>query len=161
MTLASIRVHAPDNVPVMLLKETGDPGRTLPVLIGVEEANAIARALQGLEPARPLTHDLLRDVLAAMEVTLEAVVITDLVGHTFHAELHLRRNGSVIRVSSRPSDAIALAVRTGTSIYAEEELLDREAYLFAEESDDEEPSEEVIEEFQRFIEHVRPEDFAS
>jgi bifunctional DNase/RNase len=166
MTLASIRVQMPDNVPVVLLKEaasTGAGSRTLPILIGHEEATAIARAIQGIEPPRPLTHDLLRDLLASLEVEVEAIVITELVESIFYAEIRMLRDGRHFVVSSRPSDAIALAVRTGTPIHAEEALLDAEAYVIQDEDDEEpeEPQEEVIEKFQRFIEDLRPEDFAS
>ncbi|HVM08827.1 MAG TPA: bifunctional nuclease family protein [Acidimicrobiales bacterium] len=159
MTLSSIRVQMPDNVPVVLLKEVGSSGRTLPILIGHEEATSIARAIQGIEPPRPLTHDLVRDILGALEVHLEAVVITELRDAIFYAELRMRRDSQPIVVSSRPSDAIAIAVRTGATIYASEALLDSEAYVIQE--DEEEEQEEVIEEFQKFIAQVRPEDFAS
>jgi bifunctional DNase/RNase len=160
MTLASIRVQMPDNVPVVLLKESGPAGRTLPILIGREEATAIARAIQGIQPARPLTHDLLRDLIAGLDVEVEAIVITELVDAIFYAEIRMQRDGKNYVVSSRPSDAIALAVRLGTPIHAEEALLDAEAYVL--QDDEEEPEqEEVIEQFQRFIEDVRPEDFAS
>jgi hypothetical protein len=160
MTLASIRVQMPDNVPVVLLKEVvegGTSGRTLPILIGHEEATAIARAIQGIEPPRPLTHDLMRDLIAALDVTIDSVVVTELRDAIFFAEIRMTKDGKPVIVSSRPSDAIALAVRTGTTIYAEDALLDTEAYLLQED----EEQEEVIEEFQKFIEQVRPEDFAS
>jgi bifunctional DNase/RNase len=167
MTLASIRVQMPDNVPVILLKEAnanGSPGRTLPILIGNEEATSIARALQGIEPPRPMTHDLLRDLLRGLEVEVEAIVITELIDAIFYAEIRMVRDGQRYVVSSRPSDAIALAVRIGTPIHAEESLLDAEAYVFQEdeeEAEEEQEQEEVIERFQRFIEDLRPEDFAS
>ena len=172
MTLASIRVQMPDNVPVVLLKEatpggaTGSSGiagsRTLPILIGHEEATAIARAIQGIEPPRPLTHDLLRDLLHNLEVEVEAIVITELVDSIFYAEIRMLRDGRRFVVSSRPSDAIALAVRIGTPIHAEESLLDAEGYVIQEDDEEqEEEQEEVIEQFQRFIEDIRPEDFAS
>ncbi|MDQ3106686.1 MAG: bifunctional nuclease family protein [Actinomycetota bacterium] len=167
MTLASIRVQMPDNVPVVLLKEATGAGagsRTLPILIGHEEATAIARAIQGIEPPRPLTHDLLRDLLQHLEVEVEAIVITELVESIFYAEIRMRREGRRYVVSSRPSDAIALAVRIGTPIHAEEALLDAEAYVLQDEDAETEADgqqDEVIEKFQRFIEDIRPEDFAS
>ena len=166
MTLASIRVQMPDNVPVVLLKEavaTGGGSRTLPILIGHEEATSIARAIQGLEPPRPLTHDLMRDLLQGLEVEVEAIVITELVESIFYAEIRMVRDGRRYVVSSRPSDAIALAVRIGTPIHAEESLLDAEGYVVQDEDETEngEEPEEVIEKFQRFIEDIRPEDFAS
>ncbi|HEX7167231.1 MAG TPA: bifunctional nuclease family protein [Acidimicrobiales bacterium] len=145
-------------MPVVLLKEAGaESGRTLPILIGHEEATAIARAVQGMAPVRPLTHDLIRDLFGALDVEVEAVVITELRDKIYYAELRLRRAGQSIVVSSRPSDAIAIAVRTGTTIYADEALLDAEGYVLQ----DDDEQEEVIEEFQKFIEQVRPEDFAS
>ena len=161
MTLASIKVQMPDNVPVVLLKEVGSSGRTLPILIGHEEASAIARALQGIEPQRPLTHDLMRDLLGAMNVRVDAVVVTELVDGIFFAELRMTQDGRSYSVSSRPSDALALAVRLGTPIFAEDALLDAEAYVVQDDEEQPEEEEHVIEEFQRFIEDVRPEDFAS
>ena len=154
----------PDNVPVVMLKEASPDvtaGRTLPILIGHEEATAIARAIQGIEPPRPLTHDLLRDLLHGLEVDVEAIVITELVNAIFYAEIRMVRDGQHYVVSSRPSDAIALAVRLGTPIHAEEALLDAEAYVIQDDDEPEEEQEEVIEQFQRFIEDIRPEDFAS
>jgi uncharacterized protein len=159
MTLSSIRVQMPDNVPVVLLKEVGSGGRTLPILIGHEEATAIARAIQGITTPRPLTHDLIRDLFGALEVNIEAVVITELRDAVFYAEIRMLTGGKKVTVSSRPSDAIAIAVRTGTTIFADETLLDAEGYVL--QDDEEEQQEEVIEEFQKFIEGVRPEDFAS
>ena len=159
MTLSSIRVQMPDNVPVVLLKEVGSGGRTLPILIGHEEATAIARAIQGISTPRPLTHDLIRDLFGALEVHIEAVVITELRDAVFYAEIRMLSGGKNVTVSSRPSDAIAIAVRTGTTIFADEALLDAEGYVL--QDDEEEQQEEVIEEFQKFIEGVRPEDFAS
>ena len=162
VSLASIRVQMPDNVPVVLLKEVGSSNRTLPILIGHEEATAIARALQGFEPPRPLTHDLMRDLLGALEVTVEAVVVTDLVDNVFFAEIRMHRDGQAYSVSSRPSDAMALAVRMGVPIFVDDALLDAEAYVVQDEEDEDgEQQEEVIEQFQRFIQDVRPEDFAS
>jgi bifunctional DNase/RNase len=166
MTLASIRVQMPDNVPVVLLREVdgqgSGTGRTLPILIGHEEATSIARAIQGIEPPRPFTHDLLRDLLTNLEVVVDAIVITELVGKIFYAEIRMHRDGRPYVVSSRPSDAIALAVRLGAPIHAEEALLDAEAYVLEEDEEGSgEEQEEVIEKFQRFIEDVRPEDFAS
>ena len=157
----------PDNVPVVMLKEASPDataGRTLPILIGHEEATSIARAIQGIEPPRPLTHDLLRDLLHGLEVEVEAIVITELVESIFYAEIRMRREGRTFVVSSRPSDAIALAVRLGTPIHAEESLLDAEGYVIQDDEDgdeDGEEQEEVIEQFRTFIEDVRPEDFAS
>jgi uncharacterized protein len=157
MTLASIRVELPSNTPVVLLQEAGDGRRTLPILIGHQEATAIAFALQGVETQRPLTHDLMKDLLTSLDVEVEAIVVTEMVESIFYAEIRMVKAGQKVTVSSRPSDAMALAVRLGTPIYAEEALLDAEGVVLQEENE----QEEIIEEFQRFIDDVRPEDFAS
>ena len=163
MELLGVRLELPANTPVVLLREQeGD--RVLPIYIGAEEAKAIAVALEGMTPPRPMTHDLLRDVLGAIGADLTSVRVTELRDRTFYAELELRQGDRTVRVSSRPSDAIALAVRIGTPIHAEEALLDAEAYVFQEDEEEaaeEQEEEEVIERFQRFIEDLRPEDFAS
>ena len=126
MHLSAVRVELPANTPILLLQEaTGD--RTLPIYIGRPEAEAIAAALQGVVTKRPMTHDLMRDILTEVGVVLDHVVITELKDQTFYAELRLRRGGNNYVVSARPSDAIAIAIRAGATIYAEEALLDAEA----------------------------------
>jgi hypothetical protein len=160
MHLSAVRVELPTNVPILLLQEaTGD--RTLPIYIGRPEAEAIAAALQGVVTKRPMTHDLMRDMLTELGIMLDHVVITELKDQTFYAELRLRRNGTHYVVSARPSDAIALALRAGATIYAEEALLDAEGIVIAQRDDGEEApeGEELVAEFHEFIEGVRPEDF--
>jgi bifunctional DNase/RNase len=158
MNLASIRVQLPENTPVVLLQEVGEYRRTLPILIGHQEATAIAFALQGVETQRPMTHDLMKDLLVSLGVSVDAIVVTQLVDGIFYAEIRMTHQGRSYAVSSRPSDAMALAVRLGTPIYAEESLLEAEGVVL---QDDGEQQEEIINQFQRFIEDVRPEDFAS
>lgn len=156
MHLSAVRVELPTNTPILLLQEaTGD--RTLPIYIGRAEAEAIAAALQGVVTKRPMTHDLMRDILTEVGVVLDFVVITELKDQTFFAELRLRRGGNSFIVSSRPSDAIALAVRSGATIYAEEALLDAEGIVLTQRDDVEEG--ELVDQFHEFIEGVRPEDF--
>ena len=164
MHLAAVRVELPTNTPVVLLQEVEGTRRTLPIFIGPFEASAIAEALQGVQRPRPMTHDLMRDLLVAAGLTVERVVITDLREGTFYAEITLRRGEETFTVSSRPSDAMALAARTGTPIYADEALLDAEGVHIPE--DDEEgadatPPDELVTQFKEFIEGVRPEDFSS
>jgi bifunctional DNase/RNase len=168
MHLAAVRVELPTNNPVVLLQETEGSRRTLPIFIGAPEATAIAFALQGVVPPRPMTHDLMRDVLVALGATLERIVVTELrMGDdgrsgTYYAELHLKQGGDTRIVSSRPSDAIALAARMGTPIYAEEELLDKAGIVIdAEDEEDETPPDELVTQFRQFIEGIRPEDFSS
>ena len=114
-------------VPRMVLRELGGTSRVLTIFIGGVEMHAIQLALEGHEPPRPMTHDLFRDVLGDLGVVLERVVITELRESTFFAELHLSAAGQVRVVSSRPSDAVALAVRVGCRIFVAEEVLDEAA----------------------------------
>lgn len=166
MRLAAVRVELPTNNPVVLLQEVEGARRTLPIFIGPPEATAIAYAHQQVATARPMTHDLMRDLLEALGVVLERVVITELRmsddgrGGTYYAELHLRHGGGQNQVvSSRPSDAIALAARTSSPIYAEEELLDEAGMVMETENDDDASPEELVSQFRQFISEVRPEDF--
>jgi bifunctional DNase/RNase len=160
MELLGVRLEIPANAPVVLLKEqTGE--RVLPIYIGPEEAKAIALAVEGVVPPRPLTHDLLRDTLAALGADVTRVSVTELRDRTFYAELELRINGQTLRVSSRPSDAIALAVRVDAPIYASEAVLDEAAAPPPEPEGDPEEQEQIVDEFREFIDQVNPDDFAS
>lgn len=161
MHLAAVRVELPSNTPVVLLQEVGGARRTLPIFIGAFEANAIAEALQGVVRDRPMTHDLLRDMLTSIGATLDRVVVTELRGGTYYAELHISSGGKAHVVSARPSDAMALAARMGTPIFADDELVDAEGVVLAADDDDDEPDEEIVNEFKQFIEGIRPEDFSS
>ncbi|MEA2517808.1 MAG: uncharacterized protein QOG16_1646 [Actinomycetota bacterium] len=148
-----VRVELPSNQPIVLLKEVNGE-RYLPIWIGAVEATAIAFALQGIETPRPMTHDLLRDILNQTDVSVDRILINDLVDSTFYATIRMGREGKAVEVSSRPSDAIALAVRTGTPIYAAEEVLDQAGI----ELKDEEETE--VERFRQFLDEVSPADFA-
>jgi bifunctional DNase/RNase len=148
-------VEVPTNQPIVLLREEGGT-RFLPIFIGSPEATAIVYALQGMETPRPMTHDLFKTVLDDMAVKLERVDITELHDGTFYAEIELQKDGTSSRISSRPSDAIALAVRYGEiPIYADEAVLDEAGVLF--EADEEE---QEVEQFREFLDSVTPEDFA-
>ncbi|NYI47263.1 hypothetical protein BJ993_004343 [Nocardioides aromaticivorans] len=144
-----VRVEMPSNQPIVLLRETvGD--RYVPIWIGAVEATAIAFAQQGVVPPRPLTHDLMRDLLAATGGELSEVRITDVKDGVFFATLVL---ASGAEVSARPSDSIALALRTGTTIYCSEEVLAEAGISAPAEEEDE------VEAFREFLDHVSPEDF--
>jgi bifunctional DNase/RNase len=163
MELTAVRVDLQSNTPVVLLQEMGGSRRTLPIFIGAPEATAIAYAMQNVVVQRPLTHDLIRDILLDLSVRVDAVVITELRDSTFYAEIRMTASGRSHVVSSRPSDGIALAARLGTPIYVEDALLDAEGVVIPpetdESSDEPENAEELVDEFRSFIESVRPEDF--
>ena len=162
MELIGVRVELPSNAPIVLLREMSESARLLPIFIGAAEATAIAIALDGFTAPRPMTHDLLRNVLEELSTDLERVVVTELRDKTFFAELHLLRDGSRIVVSSRPSDAIALAARTGTPIFAEEAVIQEAGYTTGGNTvAGEQQAEEVVEQFKEFIDSVSPEDFGS
>ena len=124
MVVESVRVHMLSSRHVVILKET-DRERYLPIWIGPWEASAIAMKLQGLTPERPLTHDLFAATLDELGIRIDRVVISSLAEETYHARLFFERDGKTIEVDSRPSDALALAVRSGVRIYAAEAVLDQ------------------------------------
>jgi uncharacterized protein len=150
MRVVGVRVELPQNQPVVLLREE-DGTRYLPIWIGAVEASAIAFQQQGIESARPLTHDLLRDVVLALGARLEAVHITELRDDIFYAELRL--SGGVT-VSARPSDAIALALRCDAEILGADAVLDAVGVEIPDDPEDE------VERFREFLDQISPEDFA-
>jgi hypothetical protein len=152
LQLVGVRVELPTNQPIVLLRER-EGERFLPIWIGAVEATAIAFALQGIVTQRPMTHDLLKNVLEEVGVRVERIAITDLKEGTFYAMIRMSQNGTAYEVSSRPSDAIALAVRASVPIFAAEEVLNEASILI---KDDEE---QEVEKFREFLEQVNPEDF--
>lgn len=162
--LRAVRVDLQSNTPVLLLQETEGEGRTLPIFIGTPEATAIAYALQGVAMPRPMTHDLMKDLLTSLEVDVERVVITELRSSTYYAELHLRWGTRRAVVSSRPSDAVAIAVRTESPLFVSDELMDSEGILLAidtAEEEEEASSDELVGQFRQFLDSIKPEDFGS
>jgi uncharacterized protein len=147
--VVGVRVEMPSNQPIVLLREAAGE-RYLPIWIGAVEATAIAFAQQGVVPPRPLTHDLLRDILEATGNEVSEIRITEMRDNVFYALLVL---SSGVEVSARPSDSIALALRTGSRIVCSEELLDEVGILVPDEQEDE------VEKFREFLDHVSPEDF--
>src|ERR1700758_1471676 len=156
--VVGIRVEQPQNQPVLLLREAnGD--RYLPIWIGQSEAAAIALEQQGVEPPRPLTHDLIRDLIAALGHSLKEVRIVDLQEGTFYADLIFDRD---IKVSARPSDSVAIALRVGVPIYVEEAVLAEAGLLIPDENDEEAAGavrEDEVEKFKEFLDSVSPDDF--
>jgi bifunctional DNase/RNase len=154
LSLVGVRVELPSNQPIVLLKETqGD--RYLPIWIGAVEATAIAFALQGVQTPRPMTHDLMRDIMTETEIQVERILINDLVDQTFYAVIRMALDGRTTEVSSRPSDAIALAVRIDAPIFAAEEVLEQAGIELRDEEETE------VQKFREFLDQVSPEDFAT
>jgi uncharacterized protein len=149
--VVGVRVEMPSNQPIVLLRELAGE-RYLPIWIGAVEATAIAFAQQGVVPPRPLTHDLMKDLLDALGQELAEVQITDMKDGVFFATLVL---GSGVEIGARPSDSIALALRTGSRIVCAEEVLDEAGLEVPDEQEDE------VEKFREFLDHVSPEDFES
>jgi hypothetical protein len=161
--LTAVRVDLQSSNPVVLLEETEGAHRSLPIFVGAPEATAIAFALQGVELPRPMTHDLMTDMLESLGTRLERVVVTKLVESTFFAELQLRTGEQSRVISCRPSDAIALALRTHSPLYVADDLMDAEGLLIQPDDDDvdeDESPEEIVGEFREFLDNVRPEDFS-
>jgi bifunctional DNase/RNase len=153
MEIVGVRVELPTNTPILLLRER-DGTRYLPIWIGTPEATAIALALEGIETARPLTHDLMKTLLDALGADIERVDVTSLDEGTFFADLVIESEGEELTISARPSDAIALATRSGAPVFASRELLDEAGIEI---HDDTEEAE--IERFREFLDDVTPEDF--
>jgi bifunctional DNase/RNase len=147
--VVGVRVEMPSNSPIVLLRER-DGDRYLPIWVGAPEASAIAFAQQGVVPPRPLTHDLLKDVIEALGRTLQEVRIIAIRENIFHAELVF--DGGLV-VNSRSSDAIALALRVGCRIVGAEEVLEAGGVSVPDEDEDE------VEKFREFLDQISPEDF--
>jgi uncharacterized protein len=143
--------------PIVLLK-TAEGNKFLPIWIGHPEAAAILMKLQGANTPRPMTHDLFTDMLEKLEARVIRIAVTELRENTFYAVVTVAVEGSEIEIDSRPSDAIALAVRSDAPIYADDAVIEESAIEFEHEDVNEE---EVVEEFKKFLDEVKPEDFSS
>ena len=141
--------------PIVLLK-TVEGNKFLPIWIGHPEAAAIMMKLQGASTPRPMTHDLLCDMLGELEVECTRVSVTELRDNTFYASISLRAGGRELEIDSRPSDALALAVRSGAPIFAADEVIAESAIEFEHEVED---TDEVVEKFKDFLDTVKPDDF--
>ncbi len=164
LELIGVRLEMPGRVHVVFLRERDGERRVLPIYIGEPEAGSIQIGMSGKVPPRPLTHDLLVDVLGSLGADLDRVVITDVSEGTFFAELHLKSRQGPLTVSARPSDAIAIAVRAGCGIFAEASVMDTAGRIaqFEDDDDDQAPAEvdDLVDEFRDFIDSIKPEDFA-
>ena len=150
LDVVGVSVEMPSNQPIVLLKEIGGV-RYLPIWVGAVEATSIAFAQQGVQPPRPLTHDLMKDLLAALNIGIDSVNLTELRDGVFYSMINL---GGGVSVSARPSDAIALALRTGAPILGSEELLAAAGIEIPDQAEDE------VEKFKEFLDQINPEDFA-
>ena len=147
--VVGVRVEMPSNQPIVLLKEV-DGIRYLPIWVGAAEATSIAFAQQGLTPPRPLTHDLIKNILDNLGTTVESVQVTHLTDGVFFSKILLEKG---IEVSARPSDAIALALRTGSPIYGTEAVFNSAGIEIPDQADDQ------VEAFREFLDQINPEDF--
>jgi bifunctional DNase/RNase len=157
MTIYGVSFDVIGKQPIVLLK-TVEGNKFLPIWIGHPEAAAILIKLQGTELPRPMTHDLLTSIIGRFEADVARITVTELKESTFYATLTLSKEGETIDIDSRPSDALALAVRTDAPIFASTALIDENAIEFEREVDD---TEEIVESFRDFLESVSPEDFNS
>ena len=143
--------------PIVLLK-TVEGNKFLPIWIGHPEAAAILMKLQGASTPRPMTHDLLSEMIESVDAKCEKVSVTELRDNTFYASITISMNGSELEIDSRPSDALALAVRTSAPIFAADDVIEESAIEF--EDGAVEDTEEVVDKFKEFLDNVSPEDFA-
>ena len=155
LELVGVRIELPTNTPIVLLREVGGT-RFLPIWIGAAEATAIAFALEGVEPQRPMTHDLLKSVTEALGASVERVLVTEFHDGIYYADLVLLQDGAEIVVPSRPSDAIALAARTGAPIAVTPVVLDEAGVEIRDEDEEDE-----VARFRSFLDEIEPEDFGS
>ncbi len=153
MDLIGIRIELPTNTPILLLREH-DGERYLPIWINTPEATSIALAHDGVRPERPLTHDLLASIIDELGAKVAEVVVTELRGGTFFADLTIKLGDDLHTISSRPSDAVAIAVRTHAPVFASRDLLDEAGVHIRDET-----AEDEIAKFREFLDRIEPEDF--
>lgn len=161
VTIVGLQLN-PDAASVVVLAESTDADRVLPIFIGPAEAQAIATAVAGVELPRPMTHDLMVTLLGALDSRLEEVAVTELVDGTFHAELFVESPDGLVNVSARPSDAIALAVRTDVPVFVHADVLAEAAVVIDRDVSEplsDEQIDAVVHEFQQLLERVTPADF--
>lgn len=152
MTVKGLTLDPLTNMPIVILKDTDDK-RVLPIWIGLFEANAIALELEKIPTPRPMTHDLIRDIIGGLDATVSKIVVNDLKNNTFYAVIHIALNGSNIVIDSRPSDAIALALRIDAPIYVSAEVVNKAKSIdMTEESED-------TDQLKEWLENLKPEDF--
>ena len=153
MTIKGLMVDPITNMPIVILRgKDEDKQRVLPIWVGIFEANAIALQIENIETSRPMTHDLLRNVIGDLNGAVEKIVVSDLKENTFYALIHLRVNDQLVTIDARPSDAIALALRVRAPIYAEDQVIDNAKTL------DFSPDKADSERLAKWLENLNPED---
>jgi uncharacterized protein len=151
MSIKGLRVDPITNMPTIILRET-DGERVLPIWVGVFEANAIALQIENVTTPRPMTHDLLRNVIQDLRARIDKIVVSDLKENTFYALIYLTVNGDVVAIDARPSDAIALALRARAPIFVEERVIDHAKTV------DLAPEKGDAERLQKWLESLDPDD---
>ena len=152
MVIKGLMVDPITNMPIIILRDR-DGQRVLPIWVGIFEANAIALQIENINTPRPMTHDLLRNIIEDLQATVQKVVVTDLKENTFYALIHLQRDGESMAVDARPSDAIALALRARAPIFVDDAVIDNAKSVdFAPEKADQER-------LQKWLENLDPEEF--
>ncbi len=151
MTIKGLMVDPITNMPIVILRDK-EGQRILPIWVGIFEANAIALQIENITTPRPMTHDLLRNILADLKAEVQKVVVCDLRENTFYALIYLLANGEVLAIDARPSDAIALALRTRAPIYVEESVIDSARTI------DLSPEKADSERLQKWLESLDPEE---
>lgn len=158
MTISSVNMDQVTNSPIIILKEIeGD--QTLPIWIGLLEATAIASEIEGVKFSRPMTHDLLRDIMDKTDIKINKIEICDLRDNTYYALIHLTNRGKSLSIDSRPSDAIALAIRTQAPIFVSDEVLKKSKQIEAARESVAADKSEQGKKWQDILEKLKPEDF--
>lgn len=152
MSVKGLTLDPLTNMPIVILKDNEDK-RVLPIWIGLFEANAIALELEKITTPRPMTHDLMRDLISGMDAQITKIVVNDLKNNTFYAVIHLSLNGNHIVIDSRPSDAIALALRSEAPIYVAAEVVNKAKSI------DMSKESEESDQLKKWLENLKPEDF--
>lgn len=155
MKVAGVILDSQSKHPIVLLKDPEEK-RALLIWIGEPEANAILMALEGIKTPRPMTHDLLQNVLKQLDTPVKRVVITDMRDSTFFAVLECERNGEAMSIDARPSDAIAIALRAEAGIFVDDEVLENNAIPISGSQEDREEEDKA---FKEFLDNVKPGDF--
>ena len=159
MRVKGLALDQSTNMPIIILEDLAEE-RALPIWVGTFEANAIALEMENVPTPRPMTHDLIKNILDGVQATVSRIVVNDLKDNTFYAIIFLSMNGNEIAIDSRPSDAIALALRVGAPIYVAERVLE-EGHSFDLTEQEQEHEDEERERLKEWLENLRPEDFGT